>query len=212
MPQSSIPSLTLHSMCINYAPQASGVYQHSPLMTLLHKMSVNDWYTFGDKIRGNYTTYPHITCINGKSNSQVSKLAVYLHINYLHLQAPQLSETTSPTEKSFCVIEYAKTNSCTSVQRVTWLLSVGLRKGTRVRASSITGYWWTDIQNYCSYRNNWQEHVRKGTGCAGLQTGHLSGHEWRSHWASFRVCKTFRVCHSSGTSYNCIAVILTLVH
>jgi hypothetical protein len=27
----------------------------------------------------------------------------------------------------------------------------------------------------------------------------------------FRVCKTFRVCHSNGTSYNCIAVILTLV-
>jgi hypothetical protein len=27
----------------------------------------------------------------------------------------------------------------------------------------------------------------------------------------FRVCKTFRVCHSNGNSYNCIAVTLTLV-
>jgi hypothetical protein len=44
-------------------------------------------------------------------------LAVYLHITYLYRQAPQLSEMTSPIEKSFCVIEYAETNSCTSVQR-----------------------------------------------------------------------------------------------
>jgi hypothetical protein len=27
----------------------------------------------------------------------------------------------------------------------------------------------------------------------------------------FRVCKTFRICHSNGTSCNCIAVILILV-
>jgi hypothetical protein len=27
----------------------------------------------------------------------------------------------------------------------------------------------------------------------------------------FRVCKTSRVCHSNGTSYNCIALVLTLV-
>jgi hypothetical protein len=49
--------------------------------------------------------------------SEITKLAVYLHITYLYLQAPQFSEMKSPTEKSFCVIEYEKTNSCTSVQR-----------------------------------------------------------------------------------------------
>jgi hypothetical protein len=38
------------------------------------------------------------TGISGKSNSRISKLTVYLHINYLYLQAPQLSDTTSPTE------------------------------------------------------------------------------------------------------------------
>jgi hypothetical protein len=44
-------------------------------------------------------------------------LAVYLHITHLYRQAMQFSEMTSPIEKSFSVIEYAKTNSCTSVQR-----------------------------------------------------------------------------------------------
>jgi hypothetical protein len=42
---------------------------------------------------------------------------VYLHITHLYCQAPQFSEMTSPTEKSFCVIEYAKSNSCTNVQQ-----------------------------------------------------------------------------------------------
>jgi hypothetical protein len=47
--------------------------------------------------------------------SEISELAVYLHITYIYRQAPQLSEMTSPIEKSF---EYAKTNTCTSVERV----------------------------------------------------------------------------------------------
>jgi hypothetical protein len=32
-----------------------------------------------------------------------------------------------------------------------------------------------------------------------------------AHIEHLKICKTFRVCHSHGTSYNCIAVILTLV-
>jgi hypothetical protein len=48
--------------------------------------------------------------------SEISKLAVYLHSTDLYHQAPKFSAMTSPIEKSLCVIEYAKTNSCTSVQ------------------------------------------------------------------------------------------------
>jgi hypothetical protein len=44
----------------------------------------------------------------------------------------------------------------------------------------------------------------------GLQNGHLLGPEWSSQWA-FRICKTFRVCHSDGTSYKFITVMLTLI-
>jgi hypothetical protein len=44
-------------------------------------------------------------------------LAVYLFITYFYRQNPQFSERASPIEKSFCVTEYAITNSCTSVQR-----------------------------------------------------------------------------------------------
>jgi hypothetical protein len=42
------------------------------LKNLLQKIdvSVNDWYNFWDKIRGNYKVYPHITGIRRKSNSQ----------------------------------------------------------------------------------------------------------------------------------------------
>jgi hypothetical protein len=43
-------------------------------------------------------------------------LAVYLQITYIYRQVPQLSQMTSPTEKNFCVIEYAKSNSCASVR------------------------------------------------------------------------------------------------
>jgi hypothetical protein len=48
--------------------------------------------------------------------SEISELAVYLHITYIYSQAAQFSEITSPVEKSFCVIEYTETNPCTSVQ------------------------------------------------------------------------------------------------
>jgi hypothetical protein len=48
--------------------------------------------------------------------SEISKLAVYFHITYLYCQALQFSEMSSPIEKSFCVIEYKKTKSYTSVQ------------------------------------------------------------------------------------------------
>jgi hypothetical protein len=51
--------------------------------------------------------------------SEISKFAVYLLIIYLFLQAPQFLEMTSPIEKDFYVIEYKKTNACTSVQRAT---------------------------------------------------------------------------------------------
>jgi hypothetical protein len=42
----------------------------SVLLDLLYRMSVNDWYTFGNKIQWNYKAYPHITGISRKSNSQ----------------------------------------------------------------------------------------------------------------------------------------------
>jgi hypothetical protein len=71
----------------------------------------------GINLQGNFKAYPYITGISGQSYSQISKLAVYLHITYLYFQAPQLSEMTSPREKSFCMIEYTKTNPCTSVQQ-----------------------------------------------------------------------------------------------
>jgi hypothetical protein len=48
--------------------------------------------------------------------SEISKLAVYLHITYVYRQAPQFSEMTSPTETNFCATEFAKSSSCTSVQ------------------------------------------------------------------------------------------------
>jgi hypothetical protein len=51
-----------------------------------YTMSVNGLYTFGDKIRENH--------YQGKVKfSEISKLAVYLHITYLYRQAPQFSET-----------------------------------------------------------------------------------------------------------------------
>jgi hypothetical protein len=58
-----------------------------------------------------------------------------------------------------------------------WLLSVALRKGTSVCATSTTGYRWTEVENYGSM------------GWAGLETGHLSSHEWSSHWASLGYVK-----------------------
>jgi hypothetical protein len=93
-------------------------------------MYVKDWYTFGNKIWANYKAYPHITGISGKSNSQTSNLAVYLHITCtcIYLQAPQLSEITSLIEMSFCVIKYAKTNSCTGVQPAIYLFLWGYIK------------------------------------------------------------------------------------
>jgi hypothetical protein len=61
--------------------------------------------TFVGKIQGNYKAYPHITGIISKSISQISKLVVYPHITYIHPQAAQFSEMTSPVEKRFYVIE-----------------------------------------------------------------------------------------------------------
>jgi hypothetical protein len=46
---------------------------------------------------------------------------------------------------------------------------------------------------------------------AGWETGNLSCHEWSSHWSSLGHVKLSRFCHSNGTSYKCIATILTLV-
>lgn len=43
--------------------------------------------------------------------------------------------------------------------------------------------------NYRSHQENWQEHVRKSMGWAGLETGHLSGHKWSSYWASLGYAK-----------------------
>jgi hypothetical protein len=89
---------------------------------------------------------------------------------------------TSPIEKSF---EYAKTNTCTSVERVMWLLSVGLCKGT-VFVPVLP----LDIDELkFDNRDNWQEHVRKNMGLAGAEIEHLSGHEWSSHWASLEYVK-----------------------
>jgi hypothetical protein len=57
------------------------------------------------------------------------------------------------------------------------LHSVGLCRGKSVHATSITGCWWIEFENYGSYRDNWQERVRNSMERVGLQTGHLSGHE-----------------------------------
>jgi hypothetical protein len=35
-----------------------------------YRVSINNWYTFRDKIWGNYKAYIHVTCISGKLNSQ----------------------------------------------------------------------------------------------------------------------------------------------
>jgi hypothetical protein len=40
-----------------------------------------------------------------------------------------------------------------------WFLSVGLCKWTSVWATSTTGYWWTEVENYRSYRDNCQEYT-----------------------------------------------------
>jgi hypothetical protein len=53
----------------------------------------------------------------------------------------------------------------------------------RICHSNVTS-WCTEVENYRSYRDNWQlRYVRKSMGWAGLQTGHLPGHEWSSHSA-----------------------------
>lgn len=74
--------------------------------------------------------------------SEISKLAVYLHITYLYCQALQFSEMTSPIEKRVCVIEYAKTNSCTSVQRA-------FRKQFRIDPSpqALIQRWFDNFEN-----------------------------------------------------------------
>jgi hypothetical protein len=41
-------------------------------------MSINDWYTFEDKIRGNYTAHPPLTSIGRKSKSQRFKNWSYM--------------------------------------------------------------------------------------------------------------------------------------
>jgi hypothetical protein len=45
-----------------------------------YRMSVNDWYTFRDKIQGNYKAFPHITAISRKSNSQRIQNWLYISI------------------------------------------------------------------------------------------------------------------------------------
>jgi hypothetical protein len=128
----------------------------SPYHHPKYRVSINDWYTFGDKIRENYRAFPHKAGISGKSNSQR--------------------------------FQYAKTNSFTSVQGAMWLLSVGLCTGT----SSCHLYHWI-LMNLSwelpQLSRQLTEHVRKSMGWAGLQTGHLSGHKWSSHWASLGYVK-----------------------
>jgi hypothetical protein len=63
-------------------------------------------------------TYPHVTGISGKSNSQ--RFQNWLYISIVPIFTSRLRNyqklRTSPTDKSSCVIEYAKTNSCIRVQ------------------------------------------------------------------------------------------------
>jgi hypothetical protein len=116
----------------------------------------------------------------------------------------------SPIEKSLRVIEYTKTNSCTSVQWAMWLLSVGLCKGASVCATStadivemklrITAAIETIDRNMLG--RVWDELDYMLDICRVTNGATLS---------IFKECKTFRDCHSDGTSYSCIAVILTLV-
>jgi hypothetical protein len=47
-------------------------------------------------------------------------------------------------------------------------------------------------------------------GWARLQTRHLLGQKWSSHWETLGYVK-LRFCHSTVTSYNCMVVILTLI-
>jgi hypothetical protein len=66
-----------------------------------------------------------------QQKKEITKLTLHLHISCLYQQAPQFSEMASPTEKSFCVTEYTKTNSCTSVQ---WAFRKPYRKDPPPRA------------------------------------------------------------------------------
>jgi hypothetical protein len=140
-------------------------------------MPVQNWYNFGNKIRGNCKAYPRITDISGKSNSQ--KFQNWRYICILPAFTARLRNfhkwRTFPMNKSFAWL--STRNQIRSAGHVTAFCGVG---------------------NYRSYRENCKEHVRKRIGWVGLETEHLSGHEWSSHFSIIRVCKTFRICQSNG--------------
>jgi hypothetical protein len=79
--------------------------------------------------------------------------------------------------------------------------SVELCKGTSVCVTSTSGYWWIEVENCRSYRDNWQKNVRKSMGWAGLQTTHLWSHGWSTRWASLGYVKPSEFVIQTCNSY-----------
>jgi hypothetical protein len=82
---------------------------------LLCRVFINDWYNFGDEIRGNHQAHPHITSISRKSNLRNFRIGA---ISSYYLSLPSGSAILKngvSREKNIYVIEYAKTNSFTNI-------------------------------------------------------------------------------------------------
>jgi hypothetical protein len=105
-----------------------------------YRVTINDWYIFGDKIRGNYKAFPYMTGVSGKSYSQRYQNWRHISIFIFTSGSAIMGYDSSHREEILCdwVHENKFMHQC-SAGRV---ISVGLCKGTSVWATCTTGYWW----------------------------------------------------------------------